>query len=676
MDFQLLSSGQATNILAEIANSGLPLSVSVSEDICFADGQGGCKWVDVGKIMFRQGAEQPQMAIRFGAYEWQIPDKQELDGYIKEAISFDNDRQKEDLLDRVKKAFYQGFQDILRRLSLLLPTFDPDAVCRMPLRCDTTVVPDTSAVHQGALDFIARFLWPMARIRIPDVVHMEIDNRMDNYLSRIRWNRENRRKSQARVGALSNHLLSQGGQRTLLRLELHSNVELDRGDLRPDHARPIIQQSSDSVDRALHLTGIVKSLADRWIVETARSHRAQLRPDHPLILVTSDQGMARMAMAEGLDVFFFQSRNTPDPTGKVLTGTNFHPFKSELYTVPLTTVLWELAVSFGGARISNSQQTSCLELWALGGPEKLTWHPLHAKDDLIWGYYQKVLSEQKRTVSKVEPPKATNTEFAPKGYRFTPSKMLDLIGNLADKDSLTYGEVREFLSVKALRTSQRYVKFLQSGRLVTELDDRVQSTDDLKELWQAIRELNMPSIHRILAAVPSYSDFYASVRRARRLDADSEEIPISKYDLPKYIAIGEMAGAILSISGEEIIATDNDPDINSFASSAIDCYHEISRRADKWILTGAWLECLASLFAIHPIRARALLKESRERGVLSFYLEGSTPDTRYQKHTMTELVIVQGKPALRRVFLYQGDFISPGTAGVRIKIRMGQNNAT
>ena len=229
MDFQLLSSEQATNILEELANSGLPLSVSVSEDICFADGQDGCKWVDVGKIMFRQGSEQLQTAMQLGAYEWHIPDKEKLDGYIEGAISFSNDQQKndqqkEDLLDRVKKAFYQGFQDIVRRLLLLLPIFDPDAVCRMPLQCDATVVPDTSAVHQGALDFIARFLWPMARIRIPDVVHMEIDNRMDNYLSRIRWNRENRRKSQARVGALSNHLLSQGGQRALLRLELHTSA--------------------------------------------------------------------------------------------------------------------------------------------------------------------------------------------------------------------------------------------------------------------------------------------------------------------------------------------------------------------------------------------------------------------------------------------------------------------
>ena len=167
------------------------------------------------------------------------------------------------------------------------------------------------------------------------------------------------------------------------------------------------------MDRALHLTGIVKGLADRWIVETARSLRAQVRPSHPLILVTSDQGMARMAMAEGLDVFFFQSRNTPDPTGKVLTGTNFHPFKSEFYTVSLTTVLWELAVSFGGVKILDSNRTSYLELWALGGPEKLTWHPLHAKDDLIWGRGQLTSKARRQLALKAEPSKAVTTRYAP-----------------------------------------------------------------------------------------------------------------------------------------------------------------------------------------------------------------------------------------------------------------------
>ena len=559
---------------------------------------------------------------------------------------------------------------------LLLPTFDPDAVCRMPLRRATTIVPDTSAVHQGALDFVARFLSPMARIRIPEVVQMEIENQMQNYMSGIRSKRgSSGTNDRLRSRALGRHLLSQGGQRALLRLELHSDVEMDRGELGSDPIRGIIQLSSDPEDKSLGLTDTVRSFADRLIVDTVHSHRSRVPPGHPLVLLTSDQGMARMAMAEGMDVFFFQSRSTPDPTDKILTGTNFHPFDSEFYTVPLTEVLWELAVSFGGLRVKNPESNSHLELWALGGPEQLTWPPLHAKDDLIWGYYQSVPKVSKRAISEVEPSKTARTRFAPKGYTFTPSKMLDLIGSLTGIDSLTYSEIRDILSVRRSTTSQRYVRFLQSGQLVTEVDDHIESTDSLRKLWQAILELDMSSIHELLTAVPSYSNFCSSIHKARRLDVNSEEIPIGKKALPEYIAMGEMAGAILSIPREGIVATDNVPDVGDFAESAIECYNEISRRTDEWILTGAWLECLALRFAIHPVRARALLSESKEKGILDFFLEGSTPDNRFQEHSMIELRLVQGRPTLQKIYLYPGDFISPGTAGVRIKIRMGKSNA-
>jgi hypothetical protein len=252
--------------------------------------------------------------------------------------------------------------------------------------------------------------------------------------------------------------------------------------------------------------------------------------------------------------------------------------------------------------------------------------------------------------------------------------MLDLIGSLAGRYSLTHSELSDLLDVRSPKTSQRYVRFLQSGQLATEVDDHIESTDNLRKLWQAILELDMSSIHELLIAVPSYSNFCYVVYRARQLDADSKEIPIGKKALPEYIAIGEMAGAILSIPGEGIVATDNAPDVSDFAQFAIECYNEVSHRTDEWILTGAWLECLALRFAIHPVRARTLLSESKGKGILSFFLEGSTPDNRFQEHSMIELKLVQGRPTLQKIYLYRGDFISPGTAGVRIKIRMGKNN--
>lgn len=679
MSFQLLSKYEAVNKLEEIASNQSLLTIQVSEDICFGDGQGHYNWVNLGNIALKQGVEDLKTAIQLGAYEWYIPDKNELNNYIKKALPDTGSIKEKGLVDNIQEVFYQGFQDIVRRLLLLLPTFDPEAVCRMPLKRPTTIVPDTSSIHRGALDFVVRFLSPMARIKIPAVVYMEIENQMDNYLSGIRWNKENRSKDQVYTGALRKHLLSQGGQRALLRLELHSRAEMDRGNLGSDPIRGIIHRpGSDPEDKSLSLTGVVKSFADRLILETARLHRAQVRPDHPLILMTSDQGMARMAMSEGMDVFFFQSRRTPDPAGKILTGTLFHPFKSEFYTIPLTEVLWELAVSFGGARIIDPDRSSYLELWALGGPEELAWYPLHAKEDLIWGRYYPSQQISKRPMfDKAQDLEISKVKYASKGYRFTLSKMLDLIQNLSDKGSLTYNEIHNFLKVKTLKTSQRYIKFLQSGLLVRELDDNVESTSDIKRLWQAIKEIDIFSIHELLTNIPSYSSFYASVCESRRLDINSEEIPISKYNLSEYIAMGEMAGVILSVHREGIVVTDADPNISNFAGQAYECYNEISRKAGtEWVLTGEWLECLALRFAVHPIRSRILLNKSKNEGILDFYLEGSTPETRFQEHNMTILELIQGKPMLRKVFLYQGDFIKPGTAGVRIKIKVGKNNAT
>ena len=85
----------------------------------------------------------------------------------------------------------------------------------MPFRRSTTIVADTSGALQGGLDFVARHLHPAARVKVPAIVQMEIVNFADRFLS-------GRRATRTRpTDLLIDHLLSQGGQRVLLRLELH-----------------------------------------------------------------------------------------------------------------------------------------------------------------------------------------------------------------------------------------------------------------------------------------------------------------------------------------------------------------------------------------------------------------------------------------------------------------------
>jgi hypothetical protein len=660
MSFTLLSKEKAKNILAEFTDDQ-PLTIQVSEDKCFVDDQRNFKWIDLGKVEFKKVYSNIQTAIQNGAFEWHTPKKEDLDKSIKNCLP-----ENIQSFERMQKFLYQGFQDITRRLLLLLPTFDSDSLCRMPLKRPTTIVPDTSSVVQGGLDFVSCFLSPMARIKIPAVVHMEIENHVDNYFN-LRYNKKN--TDQYYSSALNRHLLSQGGQRTLLRLELHSEAEMDRGNLGVDPIRGIISPDSDPEDKSLGLTGVVKSFADRLILETARLHRSQVRPDHPLILLTSDQGMARMALSEGMDVFFFQARNAPDPFDKILTGTLFHPFKREFYTVSFTNILWELAVSFGGLKVINSKDDSYLELWALGGPcDLLPWQPLHAKDDLIWGHYQTPPKVQKKYISDTKTKEISSERFAPKGYKFSPQRMLNLIMELAEKNHLSYNEFNSILGVET-KASRVYRRFLQSGQFIIEENETVSASNSLIALWHSISKTDLNDIQKLLNNIPSYNKFCSVIQNFRKLPIDSKEIQLSKFSLPNYIALGEMTGAIFSIPEIGIVSTDADPNTSEFVDIAFMCYSDIASKNDtKRVLTGEWLEFLASEFAIHPVKSRELLHKAKQEGLLDFFLEGSTPDNRFPDHTITLLELDQGKPILKKIFLYEGSFIKPGVAGVRIEI--------
>jgi hypothetical protein len=384
---KLIDKNEAVSHLAEMFKMRKSLELFVSEDICF-DQKDDKEWVALGTIELhpelhadkQETRYDENCAIRLGGFEWLIPNQDDLDRSIKAALPEDIGEQ---YLLKFKKAFHEGFQDVIRRTHLCLPVFDADTVAMLPLRRPTTIVPDTSAVHQGALDFVCRFLCPWARVKVPAIVHMEILTNVDNYFNIRFGSRGN--KNARRYHALRQHLLSQGGQRTLLRMELNPEIELDRGDLGADPLRGIVTPSSDPEDKKLGLQNVTRSFADRLIVETARRFQFDVRPDHPLFVITSDQGMARMAMAEGLGVFFFQARSVPKIEGMRATGALYHPFSSDIYTVSLVDVLWELAVSFGRVRLSATGLDAALDLWGIGADSQgVTWQPLHAKEDLLW----------------------------------------------------------------------------------------------------------------------------------------------------------------------------------------------------------------------------------------------------------------------------------------------------
>lgn len=717
MGWQLLTKEKALELLSEMGQGGQLLDISVGEDLCF--GKTSDNWVNVGKIRLfpdriqdanpiesRSEVQYDETcAVQFGGFEWCLPDEPTLRANHDSALGDLNLDQK----NKIWKFFRQGLQDVLRRTLLLLPVFDADAISRLPLRRPITIVPDTSAIHQGAIDFICRFLVPWARVKVPATVHMELVQNSDNYFKGIRWNQQAWKdgllKDANRAQALAQHLLSQGGQRTLIRLEFDADAEIERGDLGTDPLRSILQIAKDPQDKDLGMFDVVKSFGDRLILETARRFRTQVRPDHPLAILTSDQGMARMAMAEGMDVFFFQARAVPQFFSKRLTGTLFHPFKPELYTVSLVSVLWELAVSFGCLRLSNPLTGMFLELWGIVPDEAATWQPLHAKEDLLWARFQNI-----QTLPQSEPvysPSGTEiaVEDAPSSealedgndksvviaevsdvkertsltgaYKFSPSKMLDFIEYVQEKDSLTDAEGQEVLGLTRKDFYRNYKNFLRSGQFVYLHGEDTVAADTLKAFWQALLIEDTATVLNCLLKVPSFRQLYEFVERSGVVEEGSRDYPIAPIAVPNYLNLGEAATAWITIPEIGVVFTGNhDITLEKFAEVALTSYQQLrDQEKTDWILTGQWLETVARQYAIHPVIARRLVAQTRTENQLQVYVEGSTPDTRFERHTMWVLKSAEDKPTLVKVYLYHGDFLMPGTASVRVKIQ-GVNHAT
>ncbi|RCJ38116.1 hypothetical protein A6769_10220 [Nostoc punctiforme NIES-2108] len=685
MELKLLSKEDALKFIAQIGKNGEPFEISLGEDICF----GRDKWVSVGTITLQPGSKYPEnetiydeyCAARFGGFEWQLLSSEKLNGNITKAL--DNLHTKDSI--QVQKAFREGLQDVLRRTLLLLPIFDVETISKIPLHKPITVVTDTSAVHQGGLDFLCRFLTPWVRIKVPAIVHMEILTQVDNYLSKIRWNNENKNKTKNNPATLRQHLLSQGGQRTLLRLELHSDAEIERGDLGADPLRGIVTPSSDSEDKALGLQNVTRSFADRLILETARRFQTLVRPDHPLALLTSDQGLARMTLAEGMDVFFFESRSVPKFDSRKLTGSLFHPFSQEIYTVPLTDVLWELAVSFGCLRLQNYNTNDSLELWGIPSGE-YTWQPLHVKDDLLWGNFNSgtssattdntsiALSTDIESQDQTDAVSSQNIEAIAKTYAFSPDQMFLLMKLLVDKGELTNQEAQEKLGLTHQSRYSLYKNFLHSGKFVELNDNKIICTELLKLLWESILNEDYIKILYYLKKIPSFDAICNYVNQNRSVEYST--LPISNKAKPTYIKLGEAACSWLNIQNQKIVATDNIPNLLDFANLAVEIYKLIRSQEDtEWILTGRWLEELAIKYAVHPILARKLVKEAQEQNLVNVYAEGSTPDTRFEQHDLWIIKTSDRLPQLEKVYLYHGDFIIPGTSAVRIKLE-GVKNAS
>ena len=702
--YTLLNPESALLKLAELIGSKQELTLEVRENKCFAHE----KWLGVGEVTLdvaEVGADVDeetslQLAMQHGAFTWQVPELETLKAKLQECMFVG--KIAPEIIDKGGKTLSEGLQDIARRLLLLLPAFDPEVMSQFPYASPTTLVVDTTAVKQGALDFACAFLYPEARIKVPSVVPVEILQMCDRFLKARRDKLDDNAK---KLNCMQRHIESQGVQKALLRLEWHSKVEVERPVLGTDPLKDIYGKETDV--KADGLESTYRSFIDRLIFETAKGHKTQINSDQPIAVLTSDQGLARMALAEGMYPIYFDARATSGALGKTLTGTLFHPFNSKLYTVSLIKVLWELATCFGSARL----RCEAGEFEATAMSEEFTWRPYQTREDLLWCRWseraipkQTVIAPIRRTVNEspsileatskdltneatvsgreenLEPLKqeaAVDDEFGLTegtkvparigSYVFSAEKMIRLITFLGQKRRTPIDEILSSLGVSQ-STSRQYLQFLKSGLFVSYDTNEVTSEIALKRLQEALLTVNLRSVRENLKRIPSFAEYLQLVSNHQQEPDWSPETQMRHSTAKPYYQLAEISGLVLNVHGAGFIVTDAEPPLQTFCDVALSVYQELAV-ADPWALTGSWLERLAVRERIHPLFVRESLASAVEKKMLQRYTEGSTIDKRFENHRLSVLQNdEEGTPHILDYGLYHGDFLSSGRSSVRIRL--------
>lgn len=655
----------------EPAAGTLSLRLEVREDACF----GADAWVAAGAVTLHPEAAAAsqdgsdakasvQRALRYGFFDWTLPTRERLESDLIAALELRADRNPPDReTARIREAANAVAHAALR-CGLAHPMIDAMVLSRMPFRNPVSVVADTSAVLQGGLDFVTLHLAPAARITIPAVVHMEILNLIDRYFTQ-------RRAGKPSARMLQDHVLSQAGQRVLLRLE--RDHQLERARIGADPLRGIIQPDSDAEDRSLGLQRVQRSFADRLILETAIQRRNRVDPNHPVMLMTADQGQARMALAEGIEPMFFDASGVSHLFGTTLSGVTFRPFtdRPRTHSVALTRVLWELAVAFGRARAISVGTGDGLDVAAIG--QTLSWQPYHSVDDLLWTAATgttpvraraPVPTDEGKSAMDRSPSASAAKARAAGSYGFSPYSMLKLMVAVASAP-VSDDDGMSVVGVRSMQTYVQYFRFLLAGDFVTRRASRLIGTEPLSALLRSMATSAFDDMRGLLAGVASFEGFLSRLNVGNPLT--KEESGLRKVAFAPYCALAEACCAGVFLAGSGIFATPRNPPPDQFAAQAAQAYDAV-REGEDFALTGAWLEHLVRHMGIHPVRARQRLAEAQQGGYVRRFVEGSTPETRYENRTLHVLHVEGRVPGLRRVNLYHGDFLIPGTAAGSIRL--------
>ena len=134
-----------------------------------------------------------------------------------------------------------------------------------------------------------------------------------------------------------------------------------------------------------------------------------------------------------------------------------------------------------------------------------------------------------------------------------------------------------------------------------------------------------------------------------------------------YTGLAEVTLLGASVHGVGFFPTTARPSDEEFVPIALEAYRRISAEGG-WASTGQWLEELIKEYGVHPLVARKLLQSAAERGLLKRFFEGSTTDTKMDRHAIRVLGVRDGTPFVKTEHLYRGDFVMPGRGGSSVRI--------
>ena len=659
----LISRQDAEFVIASLTATSC--NVEVMEEYAFAG-----ESLRLGSISLKQAPQlggenagdehRRALLANAGTFEWSLPSASDV-GEALGSLLGDND---EGAVRRV----LNSMAAIWVRTGLVNPIFDPEAVEGMPFRRAATVVSDTSGVLQGGLDFIVRHI-PKARVKVPAIVQMEIRNFSHRFF-KIRRDRKGTKKKQRATKQLLAHLTSQGAERALLRLELQDDVEIERTFLLGDPLRSAFVPDPDETLKDLQLSVPLDAYVDRLILEAARHHQAQSEPGHPVLLLTGDQGQARMALAEGVKPLYFRSIRAEEVFGQRLTGRPLDPFTGEPRPVPLASLFWELATAFGHARLTSDNGTFTVS--AIG--EDLPWSPYHSIDDLLWygiedsgpSYVPRKQSrERKESIigNNSAPKKAQSPETA-SYQRMNVDHLLRLICVLDDRQDLEQAEIGRLLDLSSYSTLH-YRRFLASAGYIRLEGSRWTATDRLKEVSVAARDGDPRSMQRVLAHAPSFRALVKRIMATRR--GEAVDLSDLRQSSRTYLVLGEITLACASVGRSTVYPTLSQPEPADFSKLALARFRELAG-SETIVATGSWLEALIRHDGIHPEVARRSLEQASEAGLLRRSTEGSTAQIQYDDHVVHVLRIEDRVPVAKPIHLYRGDYLIPGKASVSLRL--------